>query len=764
MTRIRLVGVDDDLGRGGRVLSVKLDLIHENEDATAEVSPQSGVQFKQLLEDACHCGVRVLNDWGFSEKAELLRDSRYSFTLDDPWFRGTLEQDSYGVSLAAGFVLAALGIEEGSPEVVATGVLDVNTLNVTSVDESQLDEKAIACLEAGASLLCPPDQFTKNGDSYSLPRPGTLQSAVLIVGGVPLMEALLRGGPDSEAAESLWNAFCESHIGARLFPHNLPALQTRFTELLKDIDMDLRASVIARVLSLGTCASLSSEFENLLQCMAACKPHDPDFEASLAERVRTVFNHGVNTASGELLSAVAWLFMGVRWVFGGERLVDRLSPVGMFFRELLDRAQTGESGRAEQFVLQALTNYGLRSEGLNRTGNVANDIVNMVAEEPSGSVVAIYKESEQESRNEFSSNLRLDRLAYEIDTDLPFQLFDYDRAEAQVSRGVIKIGIQDYDIKILWRDGLGIFPPSIDTLHFIGDLATAFQGERAEKVTSVVDIGYGTGVLGLIAAKNFPQVNQVHFIDIEPGVREILSANILANWPSSAINIPDLPKSYPENLAGKADESSHQEAPLFPGNIVEVKQNGRTIRLVFHNASADAVLPRIAKELPDGKFSVAIATPPYLPIREPLPVPIWPAAAGTGLLKWAVSSAGSFAGEMYLSYGEIAQQYFDSALRSAKQRWDVTQSLLGRRVVRFRFPDLEDLFDDDYWGPRLLEGPLSRVGDMRIRKESHEQDMNRRQDWLDRYAPEQFRKTFYNGGHTLPPFVHVIRNCHLTYS
>lgn len=297
----------------------------------------------------------------------------------------------------------------------------------------------------------------------------------------------------------------------------------------------------------------------------------------------------------------------------------------MFFRELLDRAQAGGS---EQLVMQALSRYGLRTEELNRTGSITNDIVNMVAEEPSGTVVAIYKESEQESQNGFCLN----RLAYEIDTDLPFQLFDYDRAEAQAFRGVIKIGIQDYDIKILWRDGLGIFPPSIDTLYFIGDLTTAFQGERAEAVTSVVDIGCGTGVLGLIAAKNFPQVNQVHFIDVEPGVREILSANILANWPPSAINIPAPQGPYSENFTGKTDESTNSKVPLFPGDVVEVNQDGRTIRLFFHNASADAVLPHISKKLPGGKFSVAILTPPYLPIREPLPVPIWPATDGTGLL------------------------------------------------------------------------------------------------------------------------------------
>lgn len=760
MTRIRLVGVDDDLGRGGRVLSVKFDLIHGNEDI-AEASSQFNPKFTQLLEVARHCGVRVLHDWGAVEAAQRLQDAKYSFSIDDPWFKGTLEQDSYGVALAAGFILAALGIEEGSPEAVATGVLDADNLNVTDVDEGQLDEKAMACFEAGSMLLCPPGQVTTNGDSCSLPKPGTLQSAVLIIGGVPLMQVLLHGCQDSEAAASLWNVFCTSHIETRLFPHDLSGLQTCLAELLEDTDVDLRASVVARVLSLGACASLSSDFEQLLQCMAACEPHESDFETSLTERVRTVFNHGANTASADLLSAVAWLFMGVRWIFGGERLVDRLSPVGIFFRELLDRAQ---AGRSEQLVMQALTNYGLRTEGLNRTGNITNDIVNMVAEEPSGSVVAIYKESEQESRNEFSSDLHLDRLAYEIDAQLPFQLFDYDRAEAQASRGIIKISIQDYDIKILWRDGLGIFPPSIDTLHFIGDLTTAFQGERAEAVTSVVDIGCGTGVLGLIAAKNFPQVNQVHFIDIEPGVREILSANILANWPPSAINIPAPQGPCSENFTGNTDESTNSKVPLFPGDVVEVNQDGRTIRLFFHNASADAVLPHISKELPGGKFSVAILTPPYLPIREPLPVPIWPATDGTGLLNWTVSSAGTFTKELYLSFGEVAERHFDLALHNAQQQWDVTQKLLGRRVVRFRFPGLEGLFNDSYWGPRLLEGPLSRVADMRIRKESYEEDVNRVQDWLDNYAPEEFRKTFYNGGHTLPPFVHVSRNCHLTYS
>lgn len=358
----------------------------------------------------------------------------------------------------------------------------------------------------------------------------------------------------------------------------------------------------------------------------------------------------------------------------------------------------------------------------------------------------------------------LDRLAYELDAHPPFELFDYDRAEAQSFRGVVKISIQDFDIKVLWRNSLGIFPPSIDTLAFIGDLATAFQDERAETVTSVVDIGCGTGVLGLIAAKHFPKVNQVHFIDIEPGVREILSANILANWSPSAIHLPDPEGQCNDRHATNAIESSNVRVPFFPGDVVEVDQGGRTIRLVFHNASADAVLPRISRELPGGRFSVAIATPPYLPIREPLPVPIWPATTGTGLLRWAVSSAGSFAKEMYVSFGEIAEHHFDTAFNSARQRWNVTEKPLGRRVVRFRFPGLVELFDDDHWGQRLREGPLSRVGDMRLREESYEEDVHRVQKWLGKYAPERFRQAVHDGGQTLPPFVHVIRNCHLIYS
>ncbi len=628
MTRIRLVGVDDDLRREGKVLSVKLDLIHESEEVT-ETSSQFNQGFRKLLEVSRNCGVQVLHDWGFDEVAQHLQDAQYVFSIDDLWFKGTLEQDSYGVALTAGFILAALGVEAGSPEVVATGVLDADHLDVTSVGESQLDQKAQACLETGNTLLCPPGQFATNLDSRSLPKFRPLQSAVLIVGGVPLMQALLRVCQHHEAAANLCNDFCASHKETRLFPYNLSALQKSFTELLENVDTNSQAWVIAGVLSLGVCASLSSEFEHLLQCLADCEPHEPDFEASIVERVRKVFNHGVNMASVELLSSVAWLFIGVRWVFGGERLVDRLSPVGIFFRELLGRAQDDKFGQAEQFVLRTLKHYGLRSEELRPTGKTANDIKKAEKENPIGKVTAIYERPEPGSENESCSGLYLDRLNYDIGTHFPFQLFDYERAIAQASRGVIEITIQDYNIKILWREGLGVFPPSIDTLHFIGDLATAFQDERAETVTSVVDIGCGTGVLGLIAAKNFPQVNQVHFIDIEPGVREILSANILHNWSTQGINLPSSEEPCSENPAVAANGAS---APFFPGDVVEVAQDGRTIRLVFHNASADAVLPRICEELPDGKFSVAIATPPYLPIQEPLSALAWPQQLEPGCL------------------------------------------------------------------------------------------------------------------------------------
>jgi hypothetical protein len=293
--------------------------------------------------------------------------------------------------------------------------------------------------------------------------------------------------------------------------------------------------VIARLALLGSCAGLASDFDSLLTCATGVVPTETGFEQSLAQVMRDLLERGMTTGSRMFLDAVAWLLLAQRWVLSGASLIDRRSPVGEFFRELLSGRPEETIGIAAKAVVEALSRSGLSAESLVARPLAADDVVNL-AEDQATTVTVIYGETENVPTDTDYQRKPVRSISYDLSVDNPLQLFDLDRASVHSLRGVVEITLQDFNCKIRWRDGLGVFPPSIDTLTFVGDLVGFLGARTATRAKSVVDIGCGTGVLGLLAARNLPNLEEVHFVDIEPNVRGILSANILANWPRSAIH------------------------------------------------------------------------------------------------------------------------------------------------------------------------------------------------------------------------------------
>ncbi len=70
----------------------------------------------------------------------------------------------------------------------------------------------------------------------------------------------------------------------------------------------------------------------------------------------------------------------------------------------------------------------------------------------------------------------------------------------------------DFDgVSIFWRDLKDLWPPSIDSLHFANDLRKI--GPGLSEVRNVIDIGSGTGFLGIWFAKQNCQVKNLYFSD-----------------------------------------------------------------------------------------------------------------------------------------------------------------------------------------------------------------------------------------------------------
>lgn len=75
--------------------------------------------------------------------------------------------------------------------------------------------------------------------------------------------------------------------------------------------------------------------------------------------------------------------------------------------------------------------------------------------------------------------------------------------------GVVLI---EYDnIKVFWKQEKDLWPPSIDSFNLINDLRTA--GYHEKELTSVIDIGAGTGLLGIWLAKNNKNIKELYFTD-----------------------------------------------------------------------------------------------------------------------------------------------------------------------------------------------------------------------------------------------------------
>ena len=77
------------------------------------------------------------------------------------------------------------------------------------------------------------------------------------------------------------------------------------------------------------------------------------------------------------------------------------------------------------------------------------------------------------------------------------------------NKGLVQI---EFDgIKLFWINENNLWPPSIDSLHLISDLK--YLGYDKKKLNSIIDIGSGTGILGIWLGARNKSIKIIHFTD-----------------------------------------------------------------------------------------------------------------------------------------------------------------------------------------------------------------------------------------------------------
>ena len=212
------------------------------------------------------------------------------------------------------------------------------------------------------------------------------------------------------------------------------------------------------------------------------------------------------------------------------------------------------------------------------------------------------------------------------------------------------------DLSLLWGDGTGTWPPSIDTLHLLGHLARAGFYDGTRRHGHVLDLGCGTGVHGLAVAK-WSRVQRLDLLDSELGARLTATTNVLTNFETF-----DRPR----------------PVPFMSG--AEVLQTAECrVRFLNHDA------PHWLRSV-DQPYDLTICTPPYVPYLDTLRTPhMWQAVAGTDLLRFVLGNWREFTNTLVIQFSEMALGEVGDVLPEDPP--------FATELVGFRIPPLARFFD-----------------------------------------------------------------------
>ena len=171
---------------------------------------------------------------------------------------------------------------------------------------------------------------------------------------------------------------------------------------------------------------------------------------------------------------------------------------------------------------------------------------------------------------------------------------------------------------VCWRDRIGVWPPSVDSWYILGYLGAALPPET---ISSVVDIGSGSGILGIAAtywAGRSADSTMLTFVDISSEAVQMGLANAVRVFGENAV-----------------DSGAIEVRPL--------------------DAAAAGCLGVLSARLND----VCVCAPPYLPHVTELEA-MWPAVAGTDLLEWVLTNAARFTRRLIIQYSDICREVVEA--------------------------------------------------------------------------------------------------------
>ena len=207
------------------------------------------------------------------------------------------------------------------------------------------------------------------------------------------------------------------------------------------------------------------------------------------------------------------------------------------------------------------------------------------------------------------------------------------------NNGLVEIHI--HGMVIFWKCEDELFPPSIDTFFLLESLVK--QNILNCNHKRILDIGCGTGVIGIFLALNNPNITEVDFFDWLVTPAFFSSLNYTKNVPESGYATPD-----------------------FSWGM--------------HNLWL--------KEGKNKKYDICICNPPYLPLVTGYDkLGINSTVAGTDLIEFSVSNCFKFTEEMYISVSSLAMPELQSACRKLKNLSGMDiEEISPARLVPFRNP------------------------------------------------------------------------------
>lgn len=219
----------------------------------------------------------------------------------------------------------------------------------------------------------------------------------------------------------------------------------------------------------------------------------------------------------------------------------------------------------------------------------------------------------------------------------------------------------------IWKNGY-VWPPSIDSLHLVPDVLEYIH-QNSLTPSSILDVGSGTGFLGIELALSIPSIELVKLSDFTSTATLYSSLNIELN------------------------------KPRF-GN----RNIGMFATMEFNKTGIRSFSPVEDKK----EFDLIVCNPPYIPIKDDYyELRKFNPVSGLILLKWVLSNCPSFGKNVFVSFSNIADHEIQPF---AKAKGIRLEPIGGPHKIPFRVPEMfseEKNFFSSEIRPYLKPEPFS---------------------------------------------------------